>query len=381
MEFECAHCKTVIIIDPEQMGSDVHCPACDKDLPLPDLPPEVIEALDKKLEEENAITPTDEGDHEVAEAMLEEPASKETTMWREKLAASFQAANVSNIKQLSEDDEPLVPTSGLESAIDSMLDYCSIKNVESFDKYYKSVASIGNMFILLFGLLVLGECIILTAKQSDPLFLVFGIMTLLASFGLYYVAAKFSSTGLALIRKTELIFYTRDMHHAFGFINLLATVILLLLGGYIGISSMNFFKAAIYIIPSVATAHAGFLFLSPKVLNTRITRREATPGETGLSLIGFIIRTLILLSGIILATIPLLNIGIIYVIFDTFQSDAPKTLEFILLCKTVVMIAIAPLITYLVYLLYRIVLDFYKIIFQISASLSIFLESLYSPDE
>lgn len=382
MEFECEHCNTVIIIDPEQMGTDVHCPGCGKDLPMPELPPEVMEALDKKLAEESNIKPSDEGDHEAAEAMLEEPASKETTMWREKLAASFQAANVSNIKQINEDDEGHeIQSTGLEAAIDSMLDFFAIKRVETFDKYYKTVANIGNIFILLFGLLVLGQCIILTAKKGDVLFLIFGISALVASFGLYYLASKFSSTGLTLIRKTELIFYTRDIHHAFGFINMLATVILLLMGGYMGIRETSFFQATIYLIPAIATAHASILFLSPKVLNTRISRREATPGETGISLIGFIIRSLILLSGILLATVPLLDIGIIYIIFDTFKSESPKILEFTFLCETVLVIAMAPIITYLIYLIYRIFLDFYRTILQISANLTIFLESLYTSED
>jgi hypothetical protein len=382
MEFECQHCETSINIDPEQMGSDVHCPACGKGLPMPDLPPEVITALDKKIEEENNIHPIDEGDHEVAEAMLEEPASKETTMWREKLAASFQAANISNIKQAEEDEEDdNIQASGLEAIIDTMLDYFSIKKVETFDRYYKAISGIGNIFILLFGFLVLGECIILTAKKGDALYLVYGIIIFVVSFGLYYLASKFSSTGLAIIRKSELIFYSRDIHHAFGFINLLATIILLLLGGYVAIIAMNFFHATLYIIFAIATAHASFLFLSPKVLNTRITKREVALGETGISLIGFIIRTLILLSGILLAAIPLLDIGIIYIIFDTFGNETPKILEFQLVCKVVLGLTIAPLITYIVYLIYRIFLDFYKIIFKISANLSIFLESLYSPDE
>ncbi len=64
MDFECEHCKTTISIDPEQMSTDVHCPACDHKLDLPDLPPELVEALDKKLAEEGKIKPSEEGDHE-----------------------------------------------------------------------------------------------------------------------------------------------------------------------------------------------------------------------------------------------------------------------------------------------------------------------------
>lgn len=376
MEFECEHCKTTISIDPEQMGTDIKCPACEHSLDLPDLPPELVDALDKKLEEEGNITPSEEGDHEAAEAMLEEPASKETTIWREKLAASFQAANVSNITDLEEEEYDKTTRSPMENAIDSMLDYFSIKRVEAFDEYYKTVSHIGGIFILIFGVLALAQCIILTSQRGDVLYLIFGIIALLASVGFYYLAVKFASTGLALIRSKELVFYTRNMHHAFGLINLLTTLILLLFGSYIGIRNMDFFQAIMYIIPSIGTAHAAILFLSPDVLNTRIAKREVTPGETGLSLIGFIIRVSILLSGILLASIPFLAIVVLYIIFDTLSSSEPKIMEFTVICEVVYAIAIAPLCTYIFYLLFRICLDFYKVIFEIARNMNIFLDSL-----
>lgn len=381
MEFECEHCNTTISIDPEQMSTDVKCPACEHALDLPELPPELIEALDKKLEEEGNIKPSEEGDHEAAEAMLEEPASKETTMWREKLAASFQAANVSNITDLDEVEYETIKRPPLESAIDSMLDYFSIKRVEAFDEYYKTVSNIGGIFVLLFGLLALTQCIILTSQHGDAVYLIFGITGLLASVCLYYLASKFSATGLALIRSKELIFYTRDMHHAFGLINFVATLVLLLLGGYIGIRKMDFFWAILYIIPSIGTAHASILFLSPEVLNTRIARQEATPGETGLSLIGFIIRVAILLSGILLASIPVLAIIVLYIIFDALNSSEPKMMEFTVISEVVAAIAFAPLFTYILYLIYRIFLDLYRVIFQISRNMALFLDSLYTSDD
>lgn len=380
MEFECKHCETVISIDPEQMHNDVTCPACGDELDLPELPPKVVEALDKKLAEESNVISSDEGDHEAAEAMLEEPASKETTMWKEKLAASFQAANISNITEIQEEEIIMKPPA-LEGAIDTILDYFSIKRVEAFDEYYKTVSSIGGIFILIFGLLALAQCIFLTSKFNNILYLIVGIIGFISSFGLYYLASKFSHTGLALIRTKELVFYTRDMHHAFGLINVLATFILLLMGGYTGISEISFFYTILYIIPAIATAHAAILFLSPEVLNTRITRQDVTAGETGLSLIGFIIRVFILLSGILLAAIPVLGVVVLYIIFDTLNSSDPKIGEFIIICKTVALISLAPLATYLTYILYRIFLDLYKVIFQISTNLILFLDSLYGSDE
>ena len=382
MEFECKHCNTFISIDPEQMSTDVRCPACGDHLNLPELPPELVEALEKKLAEENKIKSSDEGDHEAAEAMLEEPASKETTMWREKLAASFQAANTSNITNSGEAQyDSTINRPPLEVAIDSLLDQISIKKISAFDRYYKKLSNIGGMSILVFGLLTLIQCIILTSHNGDALYLIFGIIGLVLSFGFYYLASKFSTTGLVLIRRTELVFYTRDMHHAFGLITLAATLVLLIFGAYTGISEMNFFHAIVYIVPSIATAHASILFLSPAILNTSIAKQATTLGETGLSLIGFIIRVGILLSGIFLAAIPVLCIGIVYIIADTLGNSNPRIMELTVMCQTVSIIAISPLVIYLIYLLYRIFLDFYKSVFQISSNLSIFLESLHSPDE
>lgn len=380
MEFKCEHCNTNISIDPDQISADVTCPACDHPLDVPELPPELVKALDKKLEEESNIKPIQEGDHEVAEAMLEEPASKETTMWREKLAASFQAANVSNISNI-EDEYKVGKRPALEKAIDSILDFFSIKRIESFDEYYKTLSNIGGVFILIFGILALVQCIILTSKFNDALYLIFGIIGLVSSVGFYYLATKFSSTGLSLIRNKELVFYTRDMHHAFGLINLIMTLVLVLMGGYMGIRQMSFFQLIIYLIPAIGTGHAAVLFLSPGVLNTRIAKQEVTAGETGLSLFGFIIRVAILLSGILLASIPILGIMVLYIIFDSFSNDKIKMQEFIFICQTVVVIILAPLSTYIIYLIYHIFLDLYKVIFHISNNLALFLDSLYTSED
>ena len=378
MEFECKHCNTFISIDFEQMGTDICCPACGNHLPLLELSDELIEFFEKKLAEESKIEPNNKGDHKIAEAMLEEPASRETTMWREKLAASFHAANITNIKNERYDINP--DKSVMEAAIDSLLDALSIKKVSAFDEYYKTLYDIGGVSILIFGLLALIQCIILTSQSGDTLYSIFGIIGLIMSIGFYYLATKFSSTGLALIRSKELIFHTRDIHHAFGLINLLATLGLLIFGVYTGIRKMSFLHAIIFIIPSIATVHASILFLSPEILNTKITQKATTLGETGLSLIGFIIRVGILLSGIFLATVPVLSIVTVYIIVDSLDSNFRIT-EFIAVCHVVVLVAILPLVMYLIYLLYRILLDFYKTVFQIASSLSIFLESLYSSDE
>ena len=378
MEFKCEYCDTNICIDIEQIGSDISCPACDRQLKLPDLPREIANALEKLKEEEKKIILDHEGNKEIAEAMLEEPASKETTMWRERLAASFQAANLSNIKSdhdVYEDEEEGTP---LVKAFDKMLDYLSIKKISAFEEYYKLVCNFGSSFVFVFGFLVIIYSIIKTSKTSDIVYLIAGIIVFFASFVLYYLATRFSTAGLALIKNKELYFYTRNLHHALGLINLVATIVLILLGSYMGISRGSLIYAVGYFIAAIATAHAAILFISPKVLNTRISMHEVSLGETGLSFIGFIFRVYILLSGFLLATIPIFDILVFYLIFSLIYSPEVKGNEMRVITCVVGTIAIFPFIAYVTYFFYRIFLDFYKAVLQISGNLSVFLESLYS---
>jgi hypothetical protein len=378
MEFKCKYCDTNICIDIDQIGNDIDCPACNRQLQIPELPEETAKALQKLKDQEKKIITDEEGNKEIAEAMLEEPASKETTMWRERLAASFQAANLSNVKtdheHLEEDDE----ASELVKAFDRMLDFISIKNTMAFEEYYKLMCNFGSSFVFVFGILAIVYSIILTSKTNNILYLITGIITLFVSFVLYYLSARFSIAGFNLIKNKELYFYTRNMHHAFGMINLIATLTLLLLGGYMGISQGSFVIAMLFIIGSIATAHAAVLFISPKVLNTKISKYEVSLGETGLSLIGFVFRVYILLSGLLLAAIPILDVVIFYMIFSLIYSKEINTDSLNYITLAALIISVAPFLSYLLYFFYRIFLDFYKAVLKISGNLSLFLESLYS---
>jgi len=378
MEFKCKYCETNICIDIDQIGNDINCPACDRQLKLPEIPKETAKALQKLKDREKQIITEEEGNKKIAEAMLEEPASKETTMWRERLAASFQAANLSNIKtdyDFSDEDED---NPALVKSFDKMMDFISIKNASAFEEYYKLMCNFGSSFVFVFGLLVIVYSIILTSKTNNVLFLITGIVTLFVSFLLYYLSARFSIAGFNLIKNKELYFYTRNLHHAFGLTNLIISLALLFFGGYAGISHKSFVLAMIFVIGAIAAGHAAILFISPKVLNTKISKYEVSLGETGLSLIGFVFRVYILLSGLLLAAIPILDVVIFYLIFSLIYSTEFKTDELNYITASAILIAVAPFVTYVLYLFYRIFLDFYKAVLQISGNLSVFLESLYS---
>ncbi|MBN1863324.1 MAG: hypothetical protein JW808_00335 [Victivallales bacterium] len=382
MEFSCEHCNTNICIDPDQVNADMVCPACGEPVEVPEFPKELIEAMDRSLAVESEGKSNGEGDHKAAEAMLEQPASRETTVWREKLAASFQAANRSNVAQADIEEFKGRKKSFFESHVDSLLEYFSIRNVDSFDEYCRTLSQIGGIFILVFGVLALVHCIVLTSKMNDAIYFIFGLAGLVVSFCLCYLASKFSGTGGELIRSSDLVFYTKEMHLAFGLLSAAATFALLLLGGYICIRHRSLTLAVSYLIPAIGTAHAALLFVSPEVLNTRISQNYASAGETGLSLIGFVIRVLMMLSGILLAAVPVLSVYLLYIIFDSLGAGRPARIrEFSILCLSVALVASAPMITYLIYLLFRIFLDFYRAVFGMSAGMDIFLHSLSAKED
>ncbi len=382
MEFTCKDCGTAICVDPDQINQGMVCPACGEPVDIPELPKEILEAIEKNLAAESESKAENNGAHKAAEAMLDQPASRETTVWREKLAASFQAANISNVAKLDTDDFKSRKKPFLESYIDSLLDYFSIKSTPSFDEYCRTLSQIGGIFILIFGVLALAHSIILTSKMNDAIYFVFGLVGLALSFCLCYLASKFSGTGRELIRSSEIVFYTKEMHLAFGLISAAATFALLLLGGYIGIRHRSFALVVAYAIPAIGTAHAALLFISPEVLNTRISQASASVGETALSLIGFVIRVSILLSGILLAAVPVMSVCLLYIMFDTFGAGQPANIMvFSHLCLSVAIVASAPMMTYLVYLMFRIFLDFYRTVFRISSNMEIFLDSLSASED
>jgi uncharacterized Zn finger protein (UPF0148 family) len=90
IEFDCEYCSTHISIAPEQMEGELFCPACDSEVTLPELSPEMETKLAiAKAQAKNVVK--EELNPEKAVEMLQEPDSKETRVWKERLAESFQA--------------------------------------------------------------------------------------------------------------------------------------------------------------------------------------------------------------------------------------------------------------------------------------------------
>jgi uncharacterized Zn finger protein (UPF0148 family) len=104
IEFDCEHCSTHISIAPEQTEGELFCPACELEVNLPELSPELQTQLAiAKAQAKNVMK--DELDAEKAVEMLQQPDSKETRVWKERLAESFQ---VFCFKEYQEPDEATV---------------------------------------------------------------------------------------------------------------------------------------------------------------------------------------------------------------------------------------------------------------------------------
>ena len=90
IEFNCEHCSTHLSIAPDQMDGEIFCPACALEIHLPELDAEMAAKLAiAKAQAKNRID-EDSANTEKAVEMLQEPDSKETRVWKERLAESFQ---------------------------------------------------------------------------------------------------------------------------------------------------------------------------------------------------------------------------------------------------------------------------------------------------
>ncbi len=91
IEFKCEHCKTDLSIAPDQMEGELFCPACEQEIHLPELDADMTAKLAIAKAQEKSIIQDDKVDIKKAAEMLQEPDSKETRVWKERLAESFQS--------------------------------------------------------------------------------------------------------------------------------------------------------------------------------------------------------------------------------------------------------------------------------------------------
>jgi hypothetical protein len=97
IEFNCQHCDTDISIASDQIGGELFCPACEKEMEFPELTPD-MEAKLALAKAQAKVVPKGNLDHQKAEKMLQEPDSQETKVWKERLAQSFQAATFKEVE-------------------------------------------------------------------------------------------------------------------------------------------------------------------------------------------------------------------------------------------------------------------------------------------
>jgi len=385
MEIKCQKCDTVILIDEEQLGQTSNCPGCGKKLGLPVKVVKKDPKQDPTFAEEEklrAVTDTEEG-HEKAEKMLEEPASKETQMWREKLTASFQAANhfAEDIleSELPDEDEKMFFISVF---LDNFLDSIRIKRQEKFDNYYKLITAVGILSLFVAFFLILTQGVILLVKIHGG-YLVFGIIAAATTLVLNYLAYRFSRAGLQVVRKKKLTLNGYELLDAFGILGLLATFTLVIAGLYFGIKERNILLGAQLIVPAVASAHVAYLFLSPAVLNAIIARHKLTVGEAGLAVTSYLVRTIVILCGLMLAAIPFFDFVLLWNIANSFGPGSKIEIiagQYVLVVYLITFFSLLPLFAYIFFLIYRIFLDFYDTVFRISKDLNVLGSHLVKQD-
>jgi uncharacterized Zn finger protein (UPF0148 family) len=97
IEFDCEHCSTHISLAPDQMEGEIFCPACDLEVQLPELSPEMEAKLAIARAQAKNI-PAEPVNPDKAKKILQEPDSKETTVWKERLAESFKVTSFREYK-------------------------------------------------------------------------------------------------------------------------------------------------------------------------------------------------------------------------------------------------------------------------------------------
>ncbi len=363
IEIKCKSCETNIAIDLDQITPNMPCPACSRPLAIPELTPELEKHIEASLAKSNEPPPEDELDHEAAETMLEEPASKETMIWREKLAASFQAANISNIADKEEAEELLIQKdiSVVEHLLEFVIEHLAITDLDKFERYLKLVCRMGRYAILTTGALFMARAVMSALDEGIPDPLVHGFVGLCVSVALYYVAAKFPREGWFEMKRTSLTINSTEIPYALGVTSFMLAISFAVLGAYSAVVNHELLGAVSNFVPAIALIHAGVFMISPVALNVRMSRTAVSPGEIGLGLVEYIIRVALLFSGALLAVIPVLAFSLLLMLLTKSNAANFKTVVF-----AVAVLALAPMVSYFSYLAYRIVLDFYNAVIQMS---------------
>ena len=363
IEIKCEHCDTNVVIDLDQITPDMPCPACSKILALPEITPEMEKHIEESLAKVNEAPPEEDLDHEAAETMLEEPASKETMLWREKLAASFQAANISNVADEEATEELLIQkeTPLVENFLETILEHLAITDVDKFERYFKLVCGMGRHAILATGALFMARAVMSALKDGTPDTLIYGFIGLCVSVALYYVAAKFPREGWFEMRRTGLTINSTETPYALGITSFTLAISFAVMGVYFAIVGHGVLAVVSDLVPAIALIHAGIFMISPEVLNVRMSRRAVAPGEIGLGLVEYVIRVFLIFSGALLGVVPVLALSMLLMLL-TGGSDANVKI----IAASVAILALAPMASYLSYLAYRIVLDFYNAVIKMS---------------
>ena len=108
IEFQCEHCKTHLSFAPDQVEGELFCPACELEITLPELSAD-MEIKVKIAQAQANNLPTEAEDPEKVQEILQEPDSKETTVWKERLAESFKVTSFKEYNESEPQPKPALP--------------------------------------------------------------------------------------------------------------------------------------------------------------------------------------------------------------------------------------------------------------------------------
>ena len=232
------------------------------------------------------------------------------------------------------------------------------------DSYQKFLATIGLYAILACGIWYMVFSIVLTCRGAGATHIFMGlIMGLVGAPVLHFIAAKFANAGRTIISADTQRMASGAVLDCIGLLLLLGSIASLVFGVVESIRSENLTILWICLLQSIAAFHLAVFSLNPKqALNIEIVAGGTSAGETALAILSFIVRSVLALAPILLGLgMAAMTIWMLVAMVLSWTATYGQSgmIQFGLSSVLAAWFALLPLASYLAYLLYMLVVDFY----------------------
>lgn len=279
-------------------------------------------------------------------------------------SAKHQYDSSKNIEKLSGIESPIT------KIVDRILDMFRIfdKSPGKFQKMQKSAAKSGVYTVLLMSALSFVNFVLMAIKMEVFFFFLIGIAIVIAGGLLHYVAARFAYAGQHLIDSTPYKISSKNLPDCLGLIALSSGVGAFFFFGYTAIKASDGTLFLIGVAALLAGSVVASLFLNvSSCLNIHVTDKSVSAGETGLGFLVLFFRAILAISpdvlfgGAVLTVLANLYAGYL-IMSDKFEGVAIATTG----AYSTVAIALSPVYLYVVYIVYILIADVIKSIFDIA---------------